>query len=140
MWNKIKRTAKRVWKWIVATVAAIVAAVAAFFGFDADAQATPVVDTVSWTMPTQYTDGSAIPSGTLTGTRIAWDTSPNGSFSNTVDVALPATSRQFTRAETYGRRCYKAAALVGTTNGEWSAAVCKTVQAPPRAPSNLTVE
>src|SRR5512138_1662790 len=128
MWNKIKLTSKRVWKWIVATVAAIVAAVAAFFGFDADAQATPVVDTVSWTMPTQYTDGSAIPSGTLTGTRIAWDSSPNGSFSTTLDVPLPSTSSQLTRAETYGRRCYKVAALVGATNGEWSAAVCKTVQ------------
>ena len=138
MWQKIKRAVKRA---TAAVVAAVLAALGALgLWRQADSQTAPVVDNLSWTMPTQYVDGSAIPAGTLTGTRIAWDTSPNGSFSNTVDVALPATSRQFTRAEPYGRRCYKAAALVGANTGEWTEAVCKTVQAPARAPGNLSVQ
>jgi hypothetical protein len=138
MWTKIKNGLKRAKAAVVAAVLTVLGALGLWS--QADSQAIPVADNLSWTMPTQYVDGSTIPPGTLTGTRIAWDTSPTGSFSNLVDVPLPATTRQFTRAETYGRRCYKAAALVGTVNGEWTEAICKTVQAPARAPGNLAVQ
>ncbi len=131
---------KRAWKKITAAVAAAAIAIAAFFGFDAESQSAPVQDVVSWTMPTQYMDNTNIPAGTLTGTRIAWGSTPGGPYPNTQDVALPATTVTLTRAETFGRRCYRVAALIGTVNGEWSAEGCKNVQAPPKAPTNLQVQ
>lgn len=137
----IKSALTRARKWAVATVAAIAAAVAAFFGFDVGAQAVPVVDTLTWTAPTQYVDGSAIPPGTLTGYRIVWGPTPEGTWpaANTLDVGTVLT-RVITRPEAYGNRCYKVAALVGTANGEWTQAACKNVQAPANAPGNLRVQ
>ncbi len=137
MWSKIKNAARKAW---LAVVAAALAD-AAFFGYDADAQSTPVVDTVTWSAPTQFVDNTSIPAGTITGYRIVWGPTATGTWpaANTQDVGTVLT-RQFTRAEPYGNRCYKIAALVGTVNGEWSGAVCKNVQAPAKAPGNVQVE
>ena len=135
--ERAKKIGKSIWTWLLAAVAAV----GAFFGIDADAQATPVVDTLTWTAPTQYIDNTAIPAGTITGYRIVWGPAPTGTWpaANTLDVGLVLT-RQVTRAETYGNRCYKVAALIGAVNGEWTGAACKNVQAPARAPGNLQVE
>lgn len=138
MWTQIKTAARKAWLAIVGAVLAV----AGFLGLrDADAQAVPVVDTLTWESPTQYTDGSAIPPGTLTGYRIVWGPQPTGTWpaANTLDVGTVLT-RVVTRPETFGNRCYKIAALIGTVNGEWSDAVCKNVQAPARAPGNVKVE
>ncbi len=122
-------------------ILAALAAIATALGiYTATSQTSPVQDVLSWTMPTQYSDNTNIPAGTLTGTRVAWGATAGGPYPNTQDVALPATTVTLTRAETFGRRCYRVAALIGTANGEWSAEVCKNVQAPAKAPTNLTVQ
>lgn len=138
MWTKIKNAARKAWLAIVGAVLAV----AGFLGLrDADAQSVPVVDTLTWEAPTQYVDGTAIPPGTITGYRIVWGPTPEGVWpaANTLDVG-PVLTRVLTRPETYGNRCYKLAALVGEVNGEWTAAVCKNVQAPARAPGNVKVD
>ena len=132
---------KRTWKKLTAAVLAALAAVAAFFGFDAVSGGATVTDNLTWAMPTQYVDGTAIPPGTLTGTRIVWGTAPGGPYANEQDIALPATSAQLTRpGDGYGTRCYRVAALIGTANGLWSGEGCKNVQAPPREPTNFQVQ
>lgn len=129
---------RKAWKKITAAVVAATAAVLAFLGLNADAQSSPVVDRLSWAAPTQFVDGSAIPAGTITGYRIAYGPT-SGTFPTTVDVG-PILQHNLTRAESYGNRCYRVAALVGAINGEWSAEACKNVQAPARAPTALSVQ
>lgn len=139
MWKKIKTAARKAWLGVVGAALAVLGALGLYTS--ADAQAVPVVDTLTWTAPTQYVDGSAIPAGTITGYRIVWGATPEGVWpaANTLDVG-PVLTRVLTRPETYGNRCYKLAALVGEVNGEWTAAACKNVQAPARAPGNVRVE
>lgn len=129
---------KRVWKWITGALAAAAAAVAAFFGFDAEGQVAPIVDELSWTAPAQYVDGTPIPAGTITGYRIVWGPGST-EFPNTQDVGNVLTY-QITRPQAYGNRCYRVAALVGNQNGEWSEVRCKNVAAPPKAPGSFTVQ
>jgi hypothetical protein len=133
--SKVKAAARRVWTWVVAAALGV----AAFFGFEAQSQAV-VTDTLTWTAPTQFVDGSAIPAGTITGYRFAWATSAGGTFSTEADVGNVLTVQTTRPQPGYGTRCYRVAALVGMTNGEWSEVKCKTVQAPARAPGGFTVQ
>lgn len=105
------------------------------------AEAQVVTDTVTWVLPTQRTDGSALPVGEIAKTTIAWGTSAAGPFPNVQDVAAPGTSHVFTRSSPgLGTRCYTA--FVTDTEGRVSGStgpVCKTVKAAPNAPTGLTV-
>lgn len=131
----IKKAARRVWTWVVAAALAV----AAFFGYEAQSQAA-LVDVLTWTAPTHYTDNTPIPAGTITGYRYVWGTTPSGPFPNEVNVGNVLTAQATRPQPGYGQRCYRVAALVGTASGEWSAVACKTVQAPARAPGNFAVE
>lgn len=139
-WQRLKDWATRLGKAVWTALVAAALAVAAFFGYDATSQQAPVVDQLSWTAPSQYVDGTTIPAGTLTGTRVAWSATAGGTYTTVQDVPAPAAAVSLTRDTPYGTRCYKVAALIGAENGEWSEAACKTVRPPAAAPTDLRVE
>jgi hypothetical protein len=132
----IKSTWLKVRKWILATLAAAAAAIAGFLGLD-DAESADPTYAVAWTLPTQYTDGSTMPAGTLASTTIAYRV---GTAPVTLKVVpTPATSTTIPKA--LGTTC--ASAFVTTTGGIASAAtaeVCVSNTGPPRAPTGLTIE
>lgn len=134
--DKAKRALRSVRNWLIAAALAV----AAFFGYDAYSQV--VTDAVSWALPTQRMDGSALPVGEIAKTTVAWGTSAAGPFTNVQDVAAPGTSHTFTRSSPgTGVRCY--VAFVTDTEGRVGPQVgpaCKTVKAAPGAATNLTVQ
>lgn len=137
----IKRVARSIWSWLVAAALAV----AAFFGYEADSAAPPTTDIVSWTMPAQYVGGAALPLADIAKTTVVWGTVPGGPYSNSQDVMAPATSVTLARAgDGTGTRCYKAAvtttAARGSMSSQYTDEVCKTVHAPPSAPTGLTVQ
>lgn len=107
----------------------------------AESAAPPVTDTLSWNMPTQYTDGSVLALADISKTTVVWGSQPGGPYDNTQDVPAPAVSVVLTRPGTgYGTRCYKVNVTAKGVPGLYSAEGCKTVQAPPNAPTNLQVQ
>lgn len=135
MWTRIKTAARKVWLGIVAAALAV----AAFFGYDAHSQ-TATRDVLTWVAPTQYVDGTAIPSGAITGYRYAWGTAAGGPYPNTQDIGNVLTATVTRPDPGYGMRCYRVSALAGAINGEWSAEKCKNVAPPMRSPSEFTVQ
>lgn len=137
IWTKAKSAARRAWKAVTAAALALLGALGIYH-----AQAQVVTDTVSWTLPTQRTDGSALPASEIAKTTIAWGTSVAGPFPNTQDVASPGTSHVFTRSSPgTGTRCY--VAYVTDTDGKvggQAGPVCKSVKAAPGSVSGLTVQ
>lgn len=101
---------------------------------------------VAWSLPTQNTDGSAIPTtgdGALTATRVEWGSCSGSAFgtkAGEVTVALPATSARLTGIEP-GTWCVRAFARNGY--GAESAAsnvASRTIAAPvPKPPALVTV-
>lgn len=135
MWTRIKNAARKAWLAVVAAALAV----AAFFGYDAQSQ-TATTDVLSWTAPTQYVDGAAVPAGTITGYRYVWGTVAGGPYPNTADVGNVLTVNVTRPDPGYGTRCYRVSALSGSTVNEWSVERCKSVQAPARAPGSFTVQ
>lgn len=136
----IKTRVRKAWKAVTATALALVASIAAFFGIDIEAQTTPVVDTLAWSAPTQYVDNSPIPAGAITGYRYAWGSTAGGPYPNETAVGNVLTVAVTRPGDGYGNRCYKVAAVTGTTVGLWSAEGCKNVQAPAKAPGSFAVQ
>lgn len=111
---------------------------------NAPAAASDTQDNLSWTMPTQNTDGSALPLADIAKTTVVWGTQPGGPYTaGSQDVAAPATSVTLTRTGA-GTRCYKVnvttTAAKGSVAGLFSAEGCKTVFATPNAPTGFTVQ
>jgi uncharacterized protein YceK len=92
-------------------------------------------DVLTWTAPTQRTDGSALPAAQIANYRIQWGTNPSGPF-NVGQEIVPGTVTTVTIGRTgYGTRCYTAVTI--DTNGLESApsnTACKTLVAPPNPP------
>jgi uncharacterized protein YceK len=94
-------------------------------------------DLLTWTIPTQRTDGTSLPALQYKETRIQWGTSSAGPF-NVGQKIVTGTATSTSIAGTGGvpgTRCYVAVAV--DVNGLESApsnVACKTVVAPPRAP------
>lgn len=106
--------------------------------------------TVSWTPPTQNTDGSAIPAtgtGALASTRVEWGTCSFGSFSTKLGetvVSMPSTSTTVLNLTDGQLYCFRAYAR--NTSGVESAAsavASKTVPVPvpptPQPPTLVTI-
>jgi hypothetical protein len=111
---------------------------------DAPAAGSSTQDEVSWTMPTQTTDGAALPLSDIAKTTVVWGTAPGGPYTaGTQDVAAPATSVTLSRSGA-GTRCYKinvtTTAAKGSVPSAFSPEGCKTVFAAPNPPTNLTVQ
>lgn len=97
-------------------------------------------DDISWTMPTQRTDSTALPISEIARTEI--EVSKTGVVLEVASVPAPATSYTWNRTlpPNY-TMCYRA--RVVDTIGQasvWTAAVCKTVKAAPNPPGQLGVK
>lgn len=97
-------------------------------------------DILTWTIPNQRTDNTPLPASEYKATRIQWGTSPSGPFS-LGQQTVTGTATTVTIARTsYGQRCYVAVAVdTGDRESEPSNAACKSLTAPPKAPT-LTVQ
>src|SRR5690348_10401307 len=76
--ERLKSAALKLRMWALAAVAAI----GGVFGYHhiAESQATPVTDTLTWTMPPQYMDGTALPISQIAKTTIVWGTAQGGPY------------------------------------------------------------
>ena len=135
----IRNALTRARKWIAGALLSLSALLGIIAIPPADSAGTTAQDVLSWTMPTQNTDGSPLALAEITKSTVAWGTTPGGPYPNVQDVPAPATTVTLTRPnEGYGRRCYRVS-VTSTVQGLWSAEGCKTVTAPPNAPTGLQV-
>jgi len=97
---------------------------------------------VSWTNPTTYTDGTSIPSGVLTGTRVEWGTCAGSAFGTKAGeqtIPQPMVSVDL-GAFAPGTHCFRTYARTATAESGPSMVAQKTVAAPiPNPPTLLTV-
>jgi hypothetical protein len=101
--------------------------------------------TLTWTNPTQYTDGSAIAPGALTQTSILYgkcNAGSNGLLATpapvTVPVPQPATTKVITGLGA-GSWCFAARAETAAEQSDFTAYVSKTIILKPAPPTGLTV-
>lgn len=125
----------------------LIVALLAFAGFAiAVSGCTPAesqsrVDTLTWTLATQYTDGTPLAAADIESTLIQWGAKGGPYNVGSVTVLAPATSVSVPNLQDYGTVCYVAfTKLKSGVISNASAEVCKTVQAPPKAPSGLKVQ
>lgn len=138
----IKNTFRKIRTWFLGVLASLGAVLGIYH---ATAQTSPTQDVLTWAMPTLYSDGSALAASDIAKTTIVWGSKPGGPYTDgTQDVAAPATTVAISRTANYGTRCYKASVTTtpaaGGVQSLWSNEACKTVQAPPAAPTGLTVQ
>jgi hypothetical protein len=90
-------------------------------------QATATQDIVTWTAPTQYEDGTNLPSTDIKEYVVRWGTAP-GTYPNVVRVT--ATTATVVRLPPYtGTRCYVVATVTTLDlESDLSNEVCKTVR------------
>jgi hypothetical protein len=100
---------------------------------------------LSWTPPTQYTDGTAIPAGTLTQTAILYgicNATNDGLLTTpapvTIAVPQPANTKTITGLGN-GRWCFAARADTATAQSAFTSYVNKTIILTPNPPTGLTV-
>jgi len=124
-----------------AKIAALIAAVGVALGVIHGVPAQTLTDSVTWTNPTTYTDGSAIVSADMKELRVQWGTSASGPFSGGQSiVAWPGTSAIFTRAgDGVGTRCYTVIAVTKAgAESDPGTPACKTINPPPPRPNKAT--
>ncbi len=101
-------------------------------------------ETLSWTAPTTYTDGSSIGSATITYTAV-WSTSSSLTSPTTLASSISGTSTTFnvtTAGMTRGTTVYFAVrATVGGVNSAYSSPLSWLVPAlAPSAPGGLSIQ
>lgn len=99
-------------------------------------------DTLTWTNPDQWTDGSPLTDAQLDDILIQWG--PQGGPYNqgnlTVVAGAPGAVQNATvDRQTLGTRCYVAFSIADGISSNASAEACKTIKGPPKAPTGLTV-
>lgn len=98
---------------------------------------------ISWTLATKYTDGSNIPSGTITATELGYGLCNAGktAISGTPTIlSVPAPSLATTVTGLgNGSWCFQVRTAIGTNVSDWTPVVSKDVILKPNPPSNLTV-
>lgn len=98
---------------------------------------------LSWTHPTQYTDGSTLPLASITATDIAYGPCNAGKTAiagtpTVVSVPAPTAARTLTGL-TNGSWCFQVRTAVGASLSAYTAVVSKDVILTPKPPSGLTV-
>lgn len=131
---------KRTWKKITAAVLAALAAVAAFFGFDA-VSADPTY-AVSLTLPTQYVDGSALPLGAITSYSVAYKVGAASTYTvKVVTGPFSSLEQSTTIPKVLGTTCANAFVNVGgVASAATSPDVCVANTGPPRPPTGLALQ
>lgn len=130
-WNRFK-------KWVAAGVLAVLASIGLYTP-DGTTQ-TPTYS-VSLTLPTANTDGSALPVSQITSYTVAYKVGAATTYTTkVVNGPFTGTAQSTTIPKAFGTTC--ANAFV-TANGQVSAAtapdVCVTTVAPPNPPTNVQV-
>lgn len=100
------------------------------------------VDTLTWTNPDQWEDGSPLTDAQLDDILIQWGPSggPYNVGSQTVVAGAPGASQSITvDRQTLGTRCYVAFAIADGISSNASAEACKTIRGRPNTPAGLTV-
>jgi hypothetical protein len=90
--------------------------------------------TVSWTHPTSREDGTLLAVTEIASTKIEWGLCSNGTYTSSVTVPAPATSKALTNIAS-GVYCFRA--YTTDVNGlvsAPSAVVQKALNSPPKAP------
>lgn len=112
-------------------------AAGALFLMDTAKAAGSQSDDVTWTLPTERTDGAPLPASELSHTEI--EVSKDGVVIGTDLVPAPGVSFTWTRALPPNYTlCYRA--RVADTEGQlsdWTNPVCKTVKARPNPPGQV---
>jgi len=97
--------------------------------------------TITWDHPTQYVDGTPLPSGALTATRIEWGTCNGTSFGTRAGeriVPYPAATTTIDLAP--GTHCIRAYSRTASAESSPTNTLVHTVLPPaPQPPSNLRV-
>lgn len=98
---------------------------------------------VTWTHPTQYTDGSAIPANTLTATDVAYGlcNAAKTGFAGTptiVSVPYPTATKTVTGLGN-GTWCVQARSVAGTSLSDWTGFAWKDIVLVPKPPTGLVV-
>jgi len=114
----------------------IAAALAALVAFPA------LADTVSWTHPTSYTDGSALVVADIASTTIEWsNTNPFGTVAGSQIVTGSANTATTPNTPAGTTRCYRAKTTVVAAKGGQTSVPsnvsCKTVPFPAPNPPTL---
>lgn len=104
-----------------------------------------VSDTVTWSNPIAYTDGSPLASTDIANTKVFIGTAKGGPYNSAVTIAGPGTSAVIARTgTTSGIRCYVAVAVTKAgAESDTSDEACKTIDPPPKVPNkptNVTVK
>ncbi len=90
----------------------------------------PTSDTISWTSPTQYEDGSTLAATEVTEYVIRWSGTLGGPYTNVIRVPGTTLTVDVPRTRPFvGRRCYVVTAVAGLES-DYSAEICKTVKKP----------
>jgi hypothetical protein len=131
---KTRLTAVRKW------IAGVVLSIAAALGIYVNAQA-PVYQ-VSLTLPSQYTDNSALPLSALTSYTVAYKAAGASTYTTkVVNGPFTQANQSTTIPKELGQTCINAFVNVGAVaSAATSPDVCPTFTGPPKAPTNLTVQ
>lgn len=137
--KKLKDLLNRAQARIAALFAAALVAVGVYHGAAAQVQ----TDTVTWTNPTTYTDGSTIAAADMKETRVQWGATSGGPYDGGQSTtAWPGVSSVFSRSGTgVGKRCYVMISVSKAGSGIESvpsAETCKTIAPPPPTPNPPT--
>jgi hypothetical protein len=96
---------------------------------------------LTWVNPTQYTDGTTIPAGSLSGNRVEWGTCSGTAFGIVAgSQTLPVSTTYTVTGLTAGTWCFRAYASAGGVESGPSVVASKVIAPPqPQPPSGLTV-
>ena len=99
------------------------------------------VDTITWTNPSLWEDGSPLTADQLDDILIQWGNNPNGPFnegSQTVVAGAPGSTQSITvERQVLGNRCYVAFAIADGISSVSTNAVCKQIRGRPNPPTGL---
>lgn len=130
---KIKQTLRRTWGGIVAAVLAVLGSI----GLYQSAQTQTPTYTISWTLPTQYTDGSAINATDIASTTVEWRLGAAAWQSKFLQAPVTST----TVPKLQGTTCVRASVTMkDNQQSDTTPEVCVTLAGRPKPPSNLQAQ
>lgn len=107
------------------------------------AQAQAGTDTLTWTNPGQWSDGSPLTDAELDDILVQWGGSETGPFnqgSMTVVAGAPGAVQTLeVDRQSLGNRCYVVFAIADGVPSGASNVACKNIKGPPKSPTGLTV-
>lgn len=126
--------------WIITRWRKLTAALAALLAGLGIVIAADPTYSVSLTLPTQYTDGSALPLSALTSYTVAYRVGSGAVATKVVNGPFVALNQNTTIPKNLGVTCASAFVNVGAVASAATADVCVTNTGPPMPPTGLAVQ